>query len=67
MTSIVQYSTTFPDGRVLAFIPTDPPTYKIDGKDVKKAEAEKAWNAQPDAWQRGRTLDQTINHWLGRR
>lgn len=65
----LRYSTTMPDGRTLEFEPTGPTptegTLRIDGEDVKRVEADRAWNAQPYEWQRGRSLEQALRFWTG--
>lgn len=63
---LAQYSTRMPDGRTLAFVPSELPTYTLDDKEVTFAQAEKAWNEQPHSWQRGRTLQQTLDYWQGK-
>jgi hypothetical protein len=73
---VAQYSTQMPDGRKLVMRVDEQRgpdvqltrrlVYEIDGKEVTKAKAEKAWNEQPESWQRGRTLQQALDYWLGR-
>jgi hypothetical protein len=72
---ISEYSTQMPDGRLLgvkvkAKIASRAAlevvlAYEIDGKEVTRAQAERAWATQPNAWQRGRTLQDAITYWLG--
>jgi hypothetical protein len=74
---VQQFSTKMPDGRLLALrldiqrsedeeSSTTRNVYEIDGEEVTKAQAQKAYDAQPEHWQRGRTFQQMIDFWLGR-
>lgn len=66
---MMKYSTRFPDGRTLEYIPAaggKDAEFRIDGETVTEAEAAKAWDAQDADWQRGRTLQQTLAFWQGR-
>lgn len=63
---LVRYSTWLPDGRTLAMTPgPDGIAYTLDDRPIERAEAEAAWDDQPEEWQRGRSLDEALRHWRG--
>jgi hypothetical protein len=64
--AVVKYSTWLPDGRTLGVEPqADGMRFTLDNRTIDRAEAEIAWTAQPEIWQRGRTLDQALRDWRG--
>lgn len=64
--ALVKYSTWLPDGRTLGAEPhPDGMRFTLDTRAIERAEAEQVWAAQPEDWQRGRTLDQALKDWRG--